>query len=95
MTTKTTPERKWALRKLTSGDYVLPSNDETKLWRIVKGEAFANDDGSFKDGWILYRFDGHFDGFFYPEMTDFDRWEHWGSVVTRNEAIAEAMRAER
>lgn len=93
-------ERKYALRKLSQGDYLLPSNDRHTFWRICIGEeANENDVGKPHRIWELWRWIGTPD----PEavalsiVEDHSSWtNHWEccsfGLPTRADAIKEAMR---
>lgn len=90
-------QRKYALIRVSSGDYLLPSNDQRWLWRIYTYE----EDGS------LFRGERQVKGRFWacarrpmpPESAILDEdflgwgdWEFWaGPLNTRTAAIDEAM----
>jgi len=97
-------ERKYALTRISSGDYFLPANDGSKLWRIYTYE----EDGSLYSGdrqvkgkfWAVARSRGTVDEAQRllqsdPDtLLDWGEWEFWaGPLRTRNEAIQEAIRA--
>lgn len=105
--TAATP-RKYALIRVKAGDYLLPSNDTTTLWRIVQYE----EDGSAEvsaDGTHWRRLHGKFWNLFRRPMPndedevgrseivsldEWDGWEHWSGLhKTREDAIGDVMRA--
>lgn len=78
-----TPERKYALTKLSPGDYLLPSNDAQYLWRLTRDadgtgwsisfktmQEVKSGHDSFDNGWICVE----------------------QCLSTRNEAMNEALR---
>jgi hypothetical protein len=100
--TNTIPERKYALAKIETGDYLLLGNDGKTLWRFVKSEdgpSYGLDPDVFpKDFtvWCVYRWDGRGR----PETEDdlFLDGEQWAcrasSERSRTEAIQYALRSE-
>lgn len=103
MTTATEVKRKYALTRIQKGDYLFPSNDGAKLWRVYTyledrslytGETQVK--GTF---WAVARFTGTVDEAQRLLETDPDvlldwtEWEFWaGPLKTREEAIREAIR---
>lgn len=97
-----TVERRFALRRLAQGDYLLLSNDERTLWRIKT----YDEDGTAEneDGPVLGRFWGvwRFNRFDWKVMMIHDLadavedWDQWTMVDmgyrTRREATASALR---
>lgn len=87
-------ERRYAMTRMRAGDYLLPSNDATVLWRVAKyredGSA-QHDDGSpvFGEFWGLWRWRG----FMSDRLTlDWVEWDMWAQgFTTRGAAVAEAM----
>lgn len=101
MPDKRNEPRKYALTRIGKGDYLLPSNDGTRLWRIYSYE----EDGSaeWSDGtkikgtfWACAR---HVDPLpsirHTVDWLDWTNdWEPWAMIQrTRQDAIAEALRA--
>lgn len=98
-------ERRYALIRVETGVYLLPSNDRKTLWRITS----YTEEG---DGWWELP-DGkakQIKGTFWQTarrpmptqdelndddfLWDYDKWEWWSSVCpTRREAIEDALRA--
>jgi hypothetical protein len=93
--TKTTPERRYALTKLDRGDYLLPANDGTTIWRICQDDYPVDDQGlRMETRWAAYRWRIAWRR---PEdVDDIDDWGNWDQWVagcrTRAEAIGEALR---
>ena len=95
---ETATERKYALTRIEAGDYLLPSNDGRTLWRLstyADGPSYGLvvDWKADRKFWGVWKFDGYFDGSFYPEdMLDWERWEMMdGSCATRQEAVKAAL----
>ena len=95
MTTAT--ERKYALTRVATGDYLLPSNDLRTLWRIfsyVDGPSFGLDDWPRdKTLWRLMRWTGETNpGSFVDVSLDDRRWAGVADgFATRREAIEDAL----
>jgi hypothetical protein len=95
--TTTTPERKYALTKVATGDYLLPSNDGRKVWRIARyedGPSHGLDDWT-RDImlWGVWEWTGKSST--YVDVGSWDRWEMWSSGhETRADAIATALGAQ-
>lgn len=86
-----TIKRKYALRKIAKGDYLLPSNDGRTIWRLSSYEkGIANGLDHDLVVWGAYKWTG--DG----RMVDPDDWGCWemmeGGLPTRAEAIRAALR---
>jgi len=89
------PRRKYALTRIKAGDYLLPSNDRSVIWRIVRytedGSA-AYDDGTKLVGefWRLCKYVGR------NNRIDPDAWDDSHEVTcllkSRDAAIKEAMK---
>lgn len=103
------PERKYALRRIDTGDYVLPSNDLRTLWRVCIGEeANERDCGKPRQIWELWRWradepgldeSGNLSTAAMKALIENEVWtSHWElcatTMQTRAEAIKEAMRLE-
>jgi hypothetical protein len=92
-----TLERKYALTRVATGDYLLPSNDLRTLWRIrsyVDGPSFGLDDWPRdKTLWQVGRWTGDTDqGSFIDTSLDDHRWEGVADgFATRREAIDYAL----
>lgn len=91
----TAPERKYALRKLGVGDYLLLSNDGRTLWRLHRyqdGPSYGLEDMP-RDRWFWRAFswpkplakDTRLDAF---DVDDLSRWREEATMLsTRQEAI--------
>lgn len=95
------PERKYALTKIDAGDYLLPSNDATTIWRLRKAEdgpTYGLDAEVHPRDftvWQLWRWDGRVAPGVNVDVESWDRWELIDqSCRTRGEAVREAMRLE-
>lgn len=98
-------ERKYALTKLASGSYLLPSNDARTLWHIYRfedGRSHGLDEPD-RDWWACARFLGTFEQAQASVIRDLedcgyvtrDRWRDESSYLrTRAEAIEHALRKE-
>lgn len=103
-----TPFRKWSMKRIGKGDYLLPSNDLATWWRIHR----YVEDGSLQQGnrtggwttvrgyrWALYRAPTSRITQIVSEGNDpfdldhWDSWEHYSAPYdTRTEAVADALR---
>jgi len=96
-----TVERKYALIRLSKGDYLLPSNDGQTLWRIYT----YGEDGSAEWGngkkivgtfWGCAKYNRPLPSIPDPPPYDFIEWVDWEpwatTMATRQEAIREALR---
>ena len=91
--------RKYVMTRLDTGDYLLPSNDGETIWRLsayVDGPSQGLDWPSDRQVWGAWRWVGRGS----PERAeDIDDWNLWelytGTLPTRQEAIDEAMAAEK
>jgi hypothetical protein len=91
-------ERKYVLTRISAGDYLLPSNDGSTLWRIYTYE----EDGSaeYSDGtklvgkfWACARRPIPAEGVPIDDLLAWSAWEFWaGPLNSRKDAIAEALR---
>lgn len=93
-----TTERRWQMTRLAAGDYLLPSNDGTTLWRLERYEerdgTLTRDDGSVvnADFWMVSRFRLPLDEASAHDLDDRSLWVgHRWMLPTRAAAIAEAM----
>lgn len=91
-----TVERKYAMTKIGTGDYLLPSNDGTKIWRLrryLDGPGFGREDmRTDRLLWGVWLWNGRLDRVSVEEE-DGDDWQMWGSGLrSRREAIEEALR---
>lgn len=90
-------ERKYALTKIAAGDYLLPSNDASILWRIVTytdGPSNGLEIPRDRDFWALWKWRGEIGIGAYVDTTDWDRWDfHEGWHETRAAAIEAALNA--
>jgi hypothetical protein len=95
-------ERKYALRRIKAGDYLLIGNDDVTLWRISKyvdGPSTGLEDWPRdREVWGLRKWEtpivlGEKTGI---EVENWDRWEFWeGPFDRRQEAIDAACRPPR
>ncbi len=93
-----TLKRKYALRRLEAGDYLLIGNDDVTLWRISRYEDGPSH--GLKDWprdrmvWGLRKWETPVVlGETAIELENWDRWEFWeGTFDTRQEAIDTACR---
>lgn len=93
---KPKPERKYALTRITAGDYLLPSNDRSTLWRIRRytdGPSLGLEIPKDREFWGCWAWKGPVDG---GVAIDPDAWERWEMVCdfcdTRQQAINDALR---
>lgn len=92
------PDRKYVLTKVASGDYLLPSNDGTRMWRIVRyTDMVASGNGKRptpRDFWAAWRWRKHVHPTAeFPDLEDWSEWEEMDSLLaTRKEAIDAALR---
>lgn len=94
-------ERTWKMTRIGPGDYLLPSNDQTILWRITRyhedGSASVSGDGVtwrkvVGTRWSLAKFEHAVQRDFTDEILDWGHWQHWESMLmTRGEAIEAAL----
>lgn len=91
-------ERKYALRRLKAGDYLLIGNDDVTLWRISKyvdGPSSGLEDWPRdREVWGLRKWETPIVlGETAIEVDNWDRWEFWeGSFATRQKAIDAACK---
>lgn len=93
-------ERKHTLHRIKSGDYLLPSNDRSIIWRITRYTEEGTVEVWRKDGskgwlagtfWSLWRYTGrHPDAINVNEWNDFEQWD--SLLPTRQSAIDAAMK---
>jgi hypothetical protein len=77
-------ERRYALTKVSAGDYLLPSNNAQTLWRIARDE---------REGWSLWRWAGSLSEAIFEHLDDWRYWECMEAhLSTRAEGVREAMR---
>lgn len=91
--------RRYALTKVSAGDYLLPSNDGRHLWRIIHGdEQETTEPGDLRHVkvWQAWRYRQRFGVAELPDdfLEDWSSWELMDSwCATRGEAISRALRA--
>lgn len=101
----TSIERKYQMIRLGAGDYLLPSNDAQTLWRIYSyqedGSLWHSEYGKPDKQvvgmfWAVAKWNRGFPevmAFFDREFLEWDNWDFCaGPLLTRREAIGEAMR---
>lgn len=95
------PERRYAMVRVATSDYLLPSNDREVLWRIatyVDGPSSGLDWPKDLTLWALWKLIGPIPAGvneFENIIEDWDSWDFWeGGLKTRKEAIAAAMTAD-
>lgn len=81
-------DRKYALTKVRTGDYLLPSNDGKTLWRITRL-------ASPTEGWDLYRWLGKVAPGNYADPDDWAQWDYFeGAWPSREDLIDVALAKE-
>ena len=100
MMTHPTVERKYALKRIKAGDYLLVGNDDKTLWRIrtyEDGPSHGLDSmPRDREFWGVWK---SLDGFEIGKGIDLDAWDRWDAwdlsmYGKREEAIQAALRAE-
>jgi hypothetical protein len=84
--------RRYVMTRVTAGDYLLPSNDGTVLWRLTRITLHRD---PLEDGWYVRRFNGWLpaDGPAPPDLLEPHMWETWdGPYDRRSEAVRAALR---
>lgn len=89
-----TPEHLWSMRRLGSGDYLLPSNDLRHVFRII---ASTEGPSSGIDEWRTDRRVWSVRLWTGPRLgVDPDAWHHWqeikGLIPRRADAVDAALR---
>lgn len=89
-------ERKYALTKLAAGDYLLPSNDGTTLWRVriyEDGPSHGMEIPADRDFWGIWKWAEAIEPGSYVDTKDWSRWEFFeGTHDTRKQAIDAALK---
>lgn len=90
-------KRRYRMRRVRAGDYILPANDLKTWWRIATyedGPSYGVE-GMSRDRtfWGAWKWIGpgapHL-----PDLDDWNLWDMWeGSATSRNDAIQAALRA--
>jgi hypothetical protein len=92
-------ERKYALTKVATGDYLLPSNDATTVWRIasyVDGPSNGLEIPRDRTFWGLWQWPEPIGPGCCVDTGSWDRWDMWdGLYDTRAQAIAAALKEKR
>lgn len=99
-------ERKYAMVRISKGDYILPSNDAKQLWRIYSYEEDGTlerlqPDGSYRQVvgtlWACAKYERPFHNAGEWTDPDFLEWSNWltwvTSLPTRKAAVDEALKA--
>jgi hypothetical protein len=90
-------ERKYRMTRVYAGDWLLPSNDATTLWRITRyhedGSLSRGDDHAIV-GWFWQTWRRPMPKIdVYLDVTEWDGWQHWeGPFDTRAEAVGACLR---
>lgn len=97
-------ERKYALVKIKSGDWLLPGNDGKTLWRLatyVDGPVNGLDIPRDREFWSVSKWDESYDWErivndpMRGDPLDWDYWEGYaGLIETRADAIQRALEME-
>ena len=91
-----TVERNYAMTRLGAGDYLLPSNDATILWRVCR----YDEDDAQRQVWGYWRWGGTFADTEQVRATiaeaitmgDWSRWTFWaGPYRNRRDAVEAAL----
>lgn len=100
----TTVERHYQMTRISAGDYIFPSNDGQKLWRVARyfeDGSLETSDGRIIRGtfWRCAKFHGSLDRadrLMQRDPDEFLSWENWYEwdtlIPTRAEAIRSALR---
>jgi hypothetical protein len=96
-------QRKYQMTRIEAGDYLVPSNDSTELWRFTRYEedgSLADDDGGNKVVGMFWRA-GRFNGTLDQaqalmnrdpdEFLDWSRWFEQDSLLPSRKAAIEVM----
>lgn len=83
-------QRKWQMIRVSAGDYLLPSNDRQKLWRIHR---YEEQDGELVWAASRYRLGGPEVAVEDVDVLEWwnDRWIESGCFATRREAVDYAV----
>ena len=85
----------YQMTRIAAGDYLLPSNDRKKLWRIklyTEGPSSGLDWPADKEVWGLWEWTGQLDGGTI-NIDDWNRWNfHEGPYDTRKAAVQGALK---
>lgn len=80
-------ERKYALRKIQAGDWLLYGNDGKTVWRLCRYEDFT--------AWQVWRWPKTAQPSTVEDIDDRDRWDLWEQgLESRDDAIQSALRSE-
>lgn len=89
-------DRKYALTKIGTGDWLLPSNDGRILWRIrLYDEEIPVGDDAFetRERWGVWKWLGHIAPGAVPDPMEPEEWDFFeGFHETRREAIDAALK---
>lgn len=98
------PDRKWRMTRLKAGDWLLPSNDRSTVFRISTyedGESYGLEGVKDRTYWGVWHWPKPLkqlaasDPWGYDPFDDWDAWVQIGhSCATRQEAIDAALRWE-
>lgn len=84
-------ERKYVLTKVAAGDYLLPSNDRLRIYRLAvyeDGPSHGLDTDKDRTYWGVWRWSRPMDG--YLDVTDWNLWEMVESLLPSRKAAIEA-----
>jgi hypothetical protein len=95
--TEAPAQRKYALIKVSRGDYLLPSNDGLTLWRIAQYTEGPStglyDWPTDRQVWGAWKWEGRMPPGEFEDPVAWDQWSLWsGMCESRAEAIREALR---
>lgn len=86
-------QRKYVLTRIAAGDYLLPSNDGKKLYRLqkqIEGPSSGLDWPADKEVWGIFEWTGPLDEI---DIENWDRWDFYeGMHKTRRAAVDAALK---
>lgn len=93
-------ERKWQMTRIGDGDWLLPSNDRTVLWRIRKYQedgsaSWGNERPIFGTYWSVWKWTLPIESSMHEDPREWDHWDEWVCMLkSRQAGIDWAMRAD-
>lgn len=84
-------KRKYVMTRLAASDYVLPSNDAKKLFRIrYETDNELGGEGAPTRGWFVYEYNQPVSGRL--DVDNGDNWDFYGGPhKSREEAVQDAL----